>query len=287
MNILLAIDGSDQSYEAVRALKYVARAEALHILHILDVPTPAYPMMVPEVAHELYTTIERTMQEDGARLLDRIMSLLPMDCGPVTKHMEIGSPADRIVEYAAQHRIDLILVGARGLGPLKEHLMGSVSHRVLTFSKSAVLILPNSVKSLTQVLLPLQGLQDAERALLFLRQHPFREAITITALTVLPQTRPPWPVDAVAEQEMEAQALRSAETFINSVASDLKQMGYSTHAKSTLGVPVEAILQEAKALNTDLLMMGSRGRHALSRMVLGSVAHAVLHHAQCPLLVFH
>jgi len=44
------------------------------------------------------------------------VSLLPMDCGPVTKHMEIGSPADRIVEYAEQHQIELILVGARGLG---------------------------------------------------------------------------------------------------------------------------------------------------------------------------
>jgi nucleotide-binding universal stress UspA family protein len=287
MKLLLAIDGSDQSYEAVRALKYLARAEELHILHILDVPSPAYPMMVPEVAQELYTTIERTMREDGARLLDRIVSLLPMDCGPVIKHMEIGSPADRIVEYAEHHQIGLILVGARGLGPIKERLVGSVSHRVLTFSKSAVLILPNFVKSLKQVLLPLQGSQDAERALLFLRQHPFRETVTITALTVLPQTRPPWPVDAVAEREMESQALRSAETFINSVTADLKQMGYNTRAKSTLGVPVEAILQEAKAISADLLMMGSRGRHGLSRMVLGSVAHAVLHHAQCPLLVFH
>lgn len=287
MKILLAVDGSDQSYEAVRALKYLARAEALHILHTLDVPTPAYPMMVPEVAQELYATIERTMREDGARLLDRIVSLLPVNCGPVTKHLEVGSPADRIVEFAEQQQIDLILVGARGLGPIKERLIGSVSHRVLTFSKSAVLILPNFVKSLKQILLPLQGSQDAERALRFLRQHPFREAVTITALTVLPQTRPPWPVDAVAEREMESQALRSADTFINSVAADLKQMGYNAQAKSTLGVPVEAILQEAKAISADLLMMGSRGRHGLSRMVLGSVSHAVLHHAPCPLLVFH
>lgn len=287
MKMLLAIDGSDQSYEAVRALKYLARAEELHILHILDVPSPAYPMMVPEVAQELYATVERTMREDGARLLDRIVSLLPTDSGPVTKHMEIGSPADRIVEYAEQHQIGLILVGARGFGPIKERLLGSVSHRVLTFSKSAVLILPNFVKSLKHVLLPLQGSQDAERALSFLRHHPFREPVTITALTVLPQTRPPWPVDAVAEREMESLALRSADAFIKSVAGDLNLMGYTTHTKSALGVPVETILQEAKAISADLLMMGSRGRHGLSRMVLGSVAHAVLHHAQCPLLVFH
>jgi len=36
MNVLLAVDGSDQSYEAVRALAYLSRAEALHILHVLE-----------------------------------------------------------------------------------------------------------------------------------------------------------------------------------------------------------------------------------------------------------
>ncbi|MBH0197743.1 MAG: universal stress protein, partial [Nitrospira sp.] len=54
MKLLLAVDGSDNSYEAVRSLKYLSRAEELHILHVLDVPTPAYPMMMPEVTQELY-----------------------------------------------------------------------------------------------------------------------------------------------------------------------------------------------------------------------------------------
>jgi len=40
MNTLLAVDGSDNSYEAVHALKCVARAEQLTLLHALDVPRP-------------------------------------------------------------------------------------------------------------------------------------------------------------------------------------------------------------------------------------------------------
>lgn len=287
MKVLLAVDGSDQSYEAVRALKYLSRADELHILHVLDVPAPAYPMMVPEVAQELYATVEHTMREDGNRLLDRIVSLLPMDPGPVTKHLEIGSPADRIVDYAATHQIDVVLVGARGLGPIKERFMGSVSHRVLTFAPCATLILPSFMKTLKQVLLPLQGSQDAERAVLFLRRKPFREPANITILTVLPQTTPPWPVDALAAKQLEREALRSAETFTETVAAQLTQLGHTVQRKAVLGAPVEAILREAKTLNPDLLMMGSRGRHGITRMVLGSVSHAVLHQAPYPLLVFH
>ncbi|MFO0700496.1 MAG: universal stress protein [Nitrospira sp.] len=57
MKILLTVDGSDHSYEAVRSLKYLTRAEELHVVHVLDVPSPAYPMMMPEVAQELYETV--------------------------------------------------------------------------------------------------------------------------------------------------------------------------------------------------------------------------------------
>ncbi len=47
MRILLAVDGSDNSYEALRILTHLARAEQLILLHALDVPQPTYPMMMP------------------------------------------------------------------------------------------------------------------------------------------------------------------------------------------------------------------------------------------------
>ena len=117
MKTLLAVDGSDNSYEAVHALKYFSRAEQLTLLHALDVPRPAYPMMLPEAAEELYKTLEQCMREDGERLLDRVQSLHPMHASPSTKHVRIGSPAEVIVSMAEEQKADLIVMGARGLGP--------------------------------------------------------------------------------------------------------------------------------------------------------------------------
>ncbi|HXV68047.1 MAG TPA: universal stress protein [Nitrospira sp.] len=285
MKLLLAVDGSDHSYEAVRALKHLSRAEELHILHVLDVPTPAYPMMMPEVSRELYETVERNMREDGIRLLERIVSLLPMGTGPVTKHLVVGSPADQIVALAEQHKVDLVLLGTRGLGPIKERLIGSVAHRVLTFAPGAKLILPGPLKALSQILLPLQGTDDAEHALRFLQQKPFRDPATITLFTVLPHTRPPWPVDAASAEQMESHALRNAQDFLNDTAAKLGPLGYRTRVTATLGTPVEGILQEAKAVNADLILAGSRGRHGVTRMVLGSVSHALLHQGTYPLMI--
>ena len=286
MKLLLAIDGSDNSYEAVRALKHLARAEALHLQHVLDVPHPAYPFMMPEVAQELYQTVERNMREDGARLLDRIVSLLPLDTGPVTKHLLVGPPADQIVELAEQLNVGLILLGSRGLGPIKERLVGSVSHRVLTFAPGAKLILPGPLKALHHILLPLQGSYDAEQALYFLQQKPFREPPLITLFTVLPHTRPPWPVDAVSAEHMETHSLRAGKDFLEEVAAKVRQCGYQTRVSAKLGTPVDGILAEATVSRADVILVGSRGRRGITRMVLGSVSHALLHQGTYPLMIF-
>ncbi|MBH0189779.1 MAG: universal stress protein [Nitrospira sp.] len=286
MKLLLAVDGSDNSYEAVRSLKYLTRAEELHLLHVLDVPSPAYPMMMPEVSQELYEAVERNMRDDGTRLLDRIVSLLPLDAGPVTRHLVVGSPVDQIVALAEQLKVGLILLGARGLGPIKERLVGSVSHRVLTFGPGSKLILPGPLKALRHILLPLQGSYDADHALSFLQQKPFREPPTITLFTVLPHTRPPWPVDAVLSGHMESHSLGKAKDFLDEIAAKLKPYGYQTRVATLSGTPVDGILQEAKALNPDLILMGSRGRRGVTRIVLGSVSHALLHQRAYPLMIF-
>jgi nucleotide-binding universal stress UspA family protein len=288
MKTLLAVDGSDNSYEAVHALKYFARAEQLTLLHALDVPRPAYPMMLPEVAEELYKTLEQCMREDGERLLDRVQSLLPMHAGPSTKHLRIGSPAEVIVSMAEEQKADLIVMGARGLGPIKERLLGSVSHRILTLAPCATLIVNGPVKAMKQILLPLEGPSDAEAAIRFLQLKPFHEAVELTLMTVLPWTEPPWPSGAAEAAAAAATEMLEKQTeYIEGVAERLCAIGYKAHGVALLGTPSTMILQEAATLRSDLILMGTRGRQGITRFVLGSVSHAVLHKTPCPVLAFH
>jgi nucleotide-binding universal stress UspA family protein len=286
MKTLLAIDGSDNSYEAVHALKYLARAEQLTLLHTLDVPRPAYPMMPPEVAGEHNTTFEQSVREDGERLLDRVRSLLPMHAGPSTKHLRIGSPAEVIVWMAEEQKADLIVMGARGLGPVKERLLGSVSHRVLTLAPCATLIVNGPVKAMKQILLPLQGLSDAEAAIRFLQLKPFHDTIEVTLMTVLPSTGPPRPGDTAAAAAA-TEILEEQAAYINGVAKRLRAIGYQAHGVAVTGIPSTIILQQATTLRSDLILMGTSGRHGITRFVLGSVSHAVLHQMPCPVLAFH
>ena len=288
MKTLLAVDGSDNSYEAVHALKYFARAEQLTLLHALNVPRPAYPKMLPEVAEDLYKTVEQNMREDGERLLDRVQSLLPLHAGPLTKHLRIGSPAEVIVAMAEEQKVDLIVMGARGLGPVKERLLGSVSHRILTLAPCATLIVNGPVKAMKQILLPLEGPFDAEAAIRFLQLKPFHEAVELTLMTVLPWTEPPWPSGAAEAAAAAATEMLEKQTeYIEGVAERLCAIGYKAHGVALLGTPSAMILQEATTLRSDLILMGTRGRQGITRFVLGSVSHAVLHKTPCPVLAFH
>ncbi len=287
MKTLLAIDGSDNSYEAVHALKYFTKAEQLTLLHALNVPRPAYPMMVPEVAEELYRSLKQSMREDGERLLDRTQSLLPPHAGPTTKLLQLGSPTEVIIATAESKKVDLIIMGARGLGPIKERLIGSVSHRILTLAPCATLIVNGPVKAMKQVLLPLQGPFDEAAAIRFLQLKPFHDPVELTLLTVLSQTQPPWPVEVTVARNLEEQALQIAHNYINEVAKRLRTIGYQARGLAVLGTPSSRVLQEATARRSDLILMGTRGRQGIIRFMLGSTSHAVLHKMPCPVLAFH
>ena len=285
MRILLAVDGSDQSYEAARAIAHLAHAEQVIVLSVIDVPKPAYPMMMPEVAQDIYTTVEKTMREEGDRLVHRIASMLPMGAGPVTRRLEVGSPPEMIVSVAHDQQADVMVMGARGLGPIQERLLGSVSHRVMTEAPCATLVVSGPMPSLRHILLAVQGPDDADRAIRFLASKPFRSAAEMTALTVLPFAQPPWPAGVSVTDAMKEEVLEGASLFIEDVAKRLTGMGYQAKGTARLGNPAPMIFEEAARLKPDLIMMGSRGRKGVTRFVLGSLSHAVLHRMPCAVLV--
>jgi len=288
MKILLAVDGSDHSLEAVHALKYFARAEQLTLLHALNVAGSERPMIVTEGDMKEYAAHEQSMREDGERLLGRVQSLLPLHTGSTTKHLRIGSPTEVIVSMAEEQKADLIVMGARGLGPIKERVFGSVSHHILTLAPCATLIVHGPVKAMKQILLPLEGLSDAEAAIRFLQLKPFHDAVELTLLAVLPSTEPPRPSGAAAAAAAAAtEILEKHIEFIGGVAERLRAIGYQAHGVAVVGTPAEMILQEATTRRSDLILMGTRGRQGIARLVLGSVAHAVLHKMPCPVLAFH
>ncbi|MDF0727288.1 universal stress protein [Cytobacillus sp. S13-E01] len=72
---------------------------------------------------------------------------------------------------------------------------------------------------------------------------------------------------------------------LRTIEEKAKEAGVNYEIIIIRGEPVQKILQLAKELQTDVIVLGSRGLNVLQEMVLGSVSHQVAKKAKCPVMI--
>jgi len=82
-----------------------------------------------------------------------------------------------------------------------------------------------------------------------------------------------------------ARDLRSEHRQIQEVAEGLRRAGVQTTALLVQGATAETILAEASRLDVDMIVVGSHGRGAMHRLLVGSVSEGVLHKSTWPVVV--
>jgi nucleotide-binding universal stress UspA family protein len=285
MKYLLAVDGSDQSLDATRAFEALSPAESLMVLYVVNVPGIPYPAMGAGVAKDLSMAVDKAMRDEGERVLDQAVSLLPLHPGSVTKRVEDGTPAELILSMAQEEGIDLVVLGARGIGQIREQMFGSVSHRVMTHAPCSTLIVKKPIRKIQQVLIPLESQEDGEAVVRFFKKKPFREPITATVLHVIPFSEPVWPVGTMISPEFRKEMIGYGEKFTNGVSAELKQMGHQAKGVVVVGAPSHTIIEEVTKHAADVIMMRTHSRSGVSRFLLGSVSHSVVHHTESSILL--
>lgn len=285
MRVLLATDGSEQSFHATKAVMSLASVSTLTILHVIDLPRLTFSMLGPEIAYDLSKVAEEALRKDGEQALTRTKALLSDKVKPVEIRREEGSPAELILSVAQEEHPDLILMGARGRGQVEELLLGSVSQRVLTHAACPVLIINGPLTELKKILIAIQSPTDVQKVHQFLTKHPFQLQTEITLLSVVPIPRSLFRGGVSAPEEKIEQALESTEGFLDQAVSQLKGYYDSVKGYVGLGAPASTILEQASITDPDLLVMGMHHPSTITRFVLGTVSHTVLHHAARSVLV--
>ncbi len=129
MKILLPVDGSELSLDAVRHAIHLVESglEASFVLLNVQEPTSLYEMVVaPDVK-----ALDRIASEAGIHAMGAAEDLLRQADIAVEREVVSGDPAHLIVEAAERHQCGAIIIGARGHGAIRSALFGSVSQSVM------------------------------------------------------------------------------------------------------------------------------------------------------------
>ena len=138
MKILLPVDGSAVSLEAVRFAISMARAglEASVVLANVQEPATLYELVV---AHDPQV-IEQVSAAAGAHTLHAAQALLKDSGIPYQCEVASGDPAHTIIDILERFECDLVVMGASGTSTLRRALLGSVSNEVLHAAAVPVMI---------------------------------------------------------------------------------------------------------------------------------------------------
>jgi nucleotide-binding universal stress UspA family protein len=202
-----------------------------------------------------------------------------------------GQPADAIVDIARSEACDLIVLGSRGLGALEGALLGSVSEAVADRAPCPVLIARSD--QVYRSIVADDASTGADLALEYVRQRPHLLGV-VTRLVAVHTLDDIWaetidlPMDPHSVQVIadgERALWREVRDDLEGAAERLRLAGQNADSEIVEGRPGPAIVDAALSWHADLVVVGSRRRTGLTRLVLGSVGRHVLHHSHCSVLL--
>lgn len=283
MRVVIGIDWSDQAFAAITQTLQLYHPTDVTLVHAVELGILQHPVVAQAGNVQGYEDFRNSMIDSGRQLLDRAAAMVPAEVTSIRKVNEIGSPAQVILDSADNLSADLIVVGVRGRSRLSEVVLGSVSHRVLLHSSRPVLIVRGAARKIQRVLVAIEDRDDADRIAKWLTHHPFTDPTELCVLHALVPIGVNDPYDALGTGTWWEGAERYADELVNSTVAKLLNPRYTVSRNVATGNPASVIEQEAKG--RDLVVVTSHGRKGLSRFLLGSVSHAVVHHVTCPVLV--
>lgn len=289
MNILLALDGSPSSLVArdlVAGLPWPA-STTIDVLAAYETPIDWSGGMAPaewmgEVDQATRDQLTQDLEEAASPLVERGLT--------VKRHVVAGRPATEIVAAAQAGGSALVVMGSRGRGPLRSMLLGSVADEVTAHATCPVLVARQP--AVTRLVVATDGSAGAE---MIPDRLAALGAFTGVPADVVAVSIPDTPafelivgLYTLGDERLSRQRRELRQRFADAASRMVERLtavGVPATGHLRAGDPAHEVLALAREREADLVVTGSRGLGALDRLLLGSVARNVLHHATASVLV--
>ncbi|WP_460955437.1 universal stress protein [Parasphingorhabdus pacifica] len=291
-SVVVGFDGSPESRRAVwwAMAEAVSRGRPLHVVHAYSVPLEELTRVhLPSEALDLETLRSTAEQEMDSLVTDCRRRFPDTD---VATEVHMGHPTQVLAGAAAD--AELLVLGAPTRSRTRSVLLGSTAAELVRKSPAPLVVVreeldhrDKSVDSpIEHVVVGVDGSRHSVRAIDFALDFAARHGAELKAVLAwneLPTDAIPphqgWRVDwaditNTCRRELAESLAGAAERYPELVIH---------HEVTTTQSPAEALIHAAES--ADLLVVGTRGRGTIQAALLGSVSHAVVHYAPCPIAV--
>jgi nucleotide-binding universal stress UspA family protein len=292
-HLLIPLDGSRLAEAALPAASYLAQTlgASVTLVHVIERDPP----------HEVHGEPHLTDEKEAGAYLEEVAARAfpPSLC--VERHVHTDATSDirsGIAMHVGEFRADLIVMCTHGRGGLRSRLFGSVAQQVIALGVAPVLLLhPNQTSSSSpfacrRLLVPLDGDPDHEQGIRTASDlarvcgADLHLLMVVRTLGTLPGEK------AVAARllpgatlEALELSLRGAAEYLGQQVAQMQGIGLAASAEVQRGDPVHAIIQTARQVQADLIVLGTHGKTGLSAFWAESTAPRIADRAHIPLLI--
>ena len=286
-SVIVAVDFSDHARHAadraaMLAVEQGAQLELLHVISGSSLDSLRKWSGAPPDA-------EVKLREDAERCLsDMIHDIASRRNIAARALVKTGHVLNQIL--SASESTDLLVLGAHGLSPLRDLILGTTAERLLRTSQRPVLVTKRPPQTpYEQVLVPIDFSMYSAPALERARRIAPSARITIVHAFRVPfegKLRIAGVADdsilAYCEEERQ-EAVKHVKELIRSSDDDAHRISYAVERGNVSRV----ILAQEEQLSADLIVIGKHGRSMVEEWLLGGVTRHVLAGSKCDVLVVH
>ncbi len=139
MKILVAIDGSKDATEGVQTALNIAKAQGAEVTLLAVVPV--YPDIDLEITARARDSLENKLSSQAEQALTKAKTLFQAQgITPKALIISSGAIADEIVKMAEEEKINLIVLGGRGLGATGRFSLGGTALKIISHAPCSVLV---------------------------------------------------------------------------------------------------------------------------------------------------
>lgn len=268
----MAVDFSKSSAEVVDNTIELAKVFQSKVIPIHVLPDDVIQEKVANLLRE-------TAQEKMSETLARIKS----------EGVEVGEPIltygvahNEIVRATNEINANLVLVGSGESSQGEKFKLGTTTERIIQKSERPVYVVKEGgLQNIQTILCPVDFSKTSKRALknAITMAHRFKAELTILSVCEL-QSSGWFKSEKEKEMENESRCARH-ETDFEMFLQDVNLSGLSWVKEVRRGKPAEEILSTISGKMIDLLVMGTVGRSALGRLLMGSVTEKVVREVPC------